>query len=163
MSARQLIETLLGRKRLFGTVLLTTVVLVVVVSLLWPKTYISESTVVVDSKSTDPVSGLAQSPEMMPSVIATQVDIITSHSVALKVVKKLRLSDNPTYREKYDSATRGKGPIDDWIADYLLNKVYVTPSHDSHVINIDVGAFDSELSEASRMRSPMPISKPAWN
>lgn len=146
MSAKQLIETLLGRRRLFGTILLATMFLVIVASLLWPKTYISEASVVVDSKSTDPVSGLAQSPEMLPSTIATQVDIISSHSVALKVVRKLHLSANPTYKQKYESATSGKGPIDDWIADYLLNKVYVTPSHDSHVINIDVGAFDAELS-----------------
>ncbi|MEP6546693.1 MAG: chain length determinant protein EpsF [Gammaproteobacteria bacterium] len=146
MSAKQLIESLLGRKRLFGAVLLATVTIVIVASLLWPKTYISEASVVVDSKSTDPVSGLPQSPEMLPSTIATQVDIISSHSVALKVVRRLHLSSNPTYKQKYESATNGKGPIDDWVADYLLNKVYVTPSHDSHVINIDVGAFDSELS-----------------
>ncbi len=146
MSAKQLIETLLGRKRLFGAILLCTMTLVIVVSLLWPKTYISEVSVVVDSKATDPVSGLAQSAEMLPSTVATQVDIISSHSVALKVVQKLQLHSNPAFRHKYESATGGKGPIDDWIADYLLNKVYVTPSHDSHVINIDVGAFDPDLS-----------------
>ena len=146
MSVKHLIETLLARKWLFGAILASVVILVLLVSLIWPKTYVAEVSVVVDSKSTDPVSGVAQAPDLLPSTIATQVDVISSHNVARKVVQKLGLRSNPTFKEKFESATDGIGSIDDWLADYVLKRVNVNPSHDSHVINIDVAASDSVLS-----------------
>ena len=83
------------------------------ISLLWPITYLAETTVVVDSKTTDPVSGTPISAEMLPSTIATQVDVIVSHNVARKAVDALHLTSDPVWRSRYDRAKHGSDVIDD--------------------------------------------------
>ena len=57
--------------------------------------YRAETQVVVDFKSMDPVSGMMVLPQATPGYLSTQFDIIQSHRVALRVVQKLRLADNP--------------------------------------------------------------------
>ena len=142
MSAKMLIMTVRARWRLFLGIAGGLLAVVLLLSLLWPRTYVAEASVVIDSKSTDPVSGIAASADLLPSLIATQVDVIGSRNVALKVVDKLDLRHVPAFADKFRSATHGVGSIDDWIANLLLKNVNVNPSHDSHVINIDVGWED---------------------
>jgi succinoglycan biosynthesis transport protein ExoP len=145
MSVRQLIEALLARRWLFLGVAGGMALGIMLISLVWPKTYLAETTVVVDSKTTDPVSGTPISAEMLPSTIATQVDVIVSHNVARKAVDALHLTSDPVWRSRYDKMKHGSDAIDDWIADSVLKKVNANPSHDSHVINIDVGAESPKL------------------
>src|ERR1700761_1001130 len=136
MTVAQMLNLLWVSRRRFGKIFATFVALVVVVSLIWPKTYVAETSVVIDSKSTDPVSGMEQASELMPSNLATQADVITSHNVAVKVVDRLRLANDPETREKFMEATGGAGSIKDWLADGILRKVDVKPSRESHVVNI---------------------------
>ena len=56
-------------------------------SLSLPKTYVSSAAVVVDIKGADPVSGTTLSAQLLPGYIPTQIDIINSDRVALKVIQ----------------------------------------------------------------------------
>src|SRR6186713_1841460 len=114
-----MLQLLWARRWLFGLIFFSLVTLVTVLTLIWPKTYVSEVSVVIGSKSTDPVSGL-EAADVAPSNIATQADVITSHNVALKVVNKLRLASLPLMREQFEQATGGEGSIKDWIAEQLM-------------------------------------------
>lgn len=145
MTLRQLLQVLWGRRSLLVLVFLLTVGLGALVILIWPRTYKGEVSVVVDSKTSDPVSGQEQAAELLASTMGTQIDIITSHNVALKVVDKLKLANIPEFQERFRESTGGLGSIRDWLADRLGKFLEIQPSRDSHVINIDVYFPDANL------------------
>jgi len=116
----------------FGITVLTTVV----VSLILPKSYKATTSLVLNYKGMDPVTGISMPAQLMPGYIATQVDIITSHNVALKVVDNLKFASSPAAQKQFLKATEGKGDIRDWYADLLLQKLDVVPSRESSVLSI---------------------------
>jgi chain length determinant protein EpsF len=123
-------------------VLCEVVAIVLLISLIMPPTYLAQASLVIDTKATDPVSGNNIPGQLTATIIATQTDVIESHNVALKVVDRLKLTQNPGYIEKFKSATDGKGSLRDWIADKLSAAVLVRPSSGSNVINIEFPARD---------------------
>jgi succinoglycan biosynthesis transport protein ExoP len=142
MTPSQTLQLLWARRRLLTWTLGGIVAAVAALSLLLPKTYVAEVSVVVDSKSTDPVSGVEQAAELLPSNVATQADVIASRNVALKVTDKLHLISSPELQESFREAGGGIGSIRDWVADLLLKNIEVKPSRESHVINVDVAFGD---------------------
>jgi chain length determinant protein EpsF len=101
------------------------------------KQYTASATVVVDTKS-DPIAGVANQTQLMSGYIATQVDIITSERVAQRVVKVLKLDQNPEWVAKWRDATDGRGDMVVWLGTKLQKSLSVTPSRDSSVIDISV-------------------------
>src|SRR5688500_10397021 len=80
-----------------------------------------------------------------PAYMATQVDIINSDRVAQRVVKLLRMDENPAVREQWIDATGGSGDLHTWLADLLKEKLDVKPSRESNVINIEFRGADPEF------------------
>src|SRR5262249_37724116 len=110
-------------------------------SLLKHKTYLAEVEVVVDAKSTDPVTGSALPQQGQSNIQATQADVISSRTVAFKATDRLHLAANPTLRQQFaDDPDAATGSIRDWIADRLLDKLTVRSSRDSNVISISFEA-----------------------
>lgn len=142
MGSQQLFLILRARWKFAVQVFATVLVLVVLVTLILPDTYLATVSVVVQGKA-DPVANLAYPTTLMPSDIATQADIIGSHRVALRVVKVLKLDESPYFKEQY--RRHGSGDMSGWIADELLKDVTVTPSKESDVINISVKWKDPKL------------------
>lgn len=122
------------------------VLVVVVVSLLLPKTYTATTALVLEAKGVDPVTGQpVLAAQLMPSYIATQTDIIQSHNVAAKVVDMFKLAENPAVRQQFQDATDGRGTIRDWMADRLLKTLDVAPSKTSNVMEISFRGSDPEF------------------
>jgi capsular polysaccharide biosynthesis protein len=115
------------------------------VSFLLPPRYRSETTIVIDYKGMDPVSGSTQPAQALPGYLATQIDIIQSHRVALRVVRKLKLADNPVAKQQWMEATAGKGNTEDWLSDLLLDKLDVVPTRDSSVIAVQYTSQDPQF------------------
>jgi chain length determinant protein EpsF len=136
MTISQLLNILRARIWVFLGVLVATVAITVGVSLILPKQYTATTTIVVDTKGTDPVFGIMMPIQFMPGYVATQLDIIQSHKVAVEVVKGLRLAEQPTVKQQWQEATEGKGTIEDFYADLLLRKLDVKPSKESSVVEI---------------------------
>ncbi|MGH8636575.1 MAG: chain length determinant protein EpsF, partial [Burkholderiales bacterium] len=105
-------------------------------------------TVLVDFKGVDPISGGAVPVLPMSAYLATQVDIIKSHSVARRTVDVLKLADNPTAKDLFMKETGGRGNIRDWLADLLLKNLDIDPSRDSTVINLAYTGNDPRFSAA---------------
>jgi polysaccharide biosynthesis transport protein len=146
MKLTQLFAVCWARRRLFIVVLASTVGAATAFSLLKHKTYVGELEVVVDAKSTDPVTGNPLPQQMQSSIQATQADVISSRNVALKVVDRLKLAGNVDLQREFAEDQDGaSGSIRDWIADRLLNKLTVRSSHDSNVISIAVEAKDPQV------------------
>lgn len=148
MNFAQFLLILRARARIilitFGITVLTTVA----VSLLLPKSYKATTSLVLNYKGMDPITGIAIPAQLMPGYMATQVDIITSHNVAAKVVDKLKFADSAAARAQFAEATKGKGDIRDWFADILLQKLDVEPSRESSVISISFSGADPAFAAA---------------
>lgn len=146
MTLEQFLYVLKARLRLIFFVFTTIVSLGVVVTLLLPKEYESSTTVILDYKEMDPLASVTLSPNMMPGYMGTQLEIIQSENVALKVVGKLKLDSNPTFVEIFLEEFGGAGDIRYWLASILLKDLEVQPSKDSNVITISYSSQNPEFS-----------------
>jgi chain length determinant protein EpsF len=143
MSFQQLLEVLRGRFKAIALIISIVLASTLVVSLLLPKQYTASTTLVVDMKRVDPVTGQEINALLLPSYMATQADIIRSRSVALKVVDGLKLAEDPNVRSQYDKMAKGtKGNIRDWLADLILKEVIIRPSRDSNAVQIEYTGVD---------------------
>lgn len=144
MNFQQFIYILWSRKSVALWALMLTVITTVVVSLWLPKQYLATASIVVDQRSVDRVTGLTLPVQLLPGYIATQVDVISSHKVARKVVEKLRFHENPQIQESF-AKSGGTGDIVDWLADSLLKKLEIRPSRESSVMQVDFTYDDPQL------------------
>jgi succinoglycan biosynthesis transport protein ExoP len=145
MSFSQLVSILIARKLILIWVFLVTVVVTTVISFLLPKTYTATASLVINSKGADPVTGFMLPASLMPGYMATQIDIIQSRNVALKVVDKLHLANNPTAKQQFETASKGKGDIRDYFADLFLENLTVIPSRESSVVEIKYQGSDPQF------------------
>jgi chain length determinant protein EpsF len=148
MTFQNFLSILLARYPIALFALLATVATTLVVSLLLPKQYSASADVVVDVKSPDPIAGMVLPALAMPGYMATQVDIINSNRVAQKVVRLLKLDQNPKVIEDWREDTQGEGRIDAWLAKLLKKKLDVRPSRESNVISIEFQSTDPQFSAA---------------
>lgn len=144
MNFHQFINILLSRKSVVLSVLMMTMLTTLTVSLLLPKQYLATALIVVDQRSIDPVTGMTLPVQLLPAYLATQVDVITSHNVARKVVEKLKLIENPQMQEDFATA-ESTGDIRDWLADLLLKKLDIKPARASSVMQVDFTSIDPQL------------------
>jgi chain length determinant protein EpsF len=141
MTFGQFLSILRARKWVALMVFGVVVALTLAGSLLFPKTYTGTASVVIDSKP-DPLTAMMNPASAMPSFMATQVDIMTSDRVALRVIRDLKLLDSPQVREQWQDATEGKGVIEQWLVEVLQKKLDVKPSRESNVITINYKSPD---------------------
>ncbi len=146
MTPHQLFLILRARYKLILTVLLMTVVAAMAVTFLLPPRYKASATVVVDFKIVDPITGTFLPVQLLlASYMATELGILESQTVALKVVKALHLADDEDTRKKFIESTEGKGTIEDWIAAALLSKLDVKPSKESRIIEVNFTNTDPDF------------------
>jgi succinoglycan biosynthesis transport protein ExoP len=148
MTFRQFLRIIRARKRAVLATLVAFLVLAIALTLLLPKRYTASASVLVDFKAVDPVLGNYMPAHAVPGYVATQVDIIQSRAVALKVVNALRLADNAAIRQQYLDDSGGRGRFEDWLADLLLKKLDVRPSRESSVVEISYSSPDPKFAAA---------------
>lgn len=136
MNFYDLLSILKSRKWLVIGGVLFALIVGVVLTLLMPKSYLAKTTLVINYKGVDPVTGLSLPAQLMPGYIPTQVDIINSDVVALKVVKNLNLSSSPSAIAQFKDEAKGEGDIDVWLSELIRKKLFVKPSRESSVITI---------------------------
>jgi chain length determinant protein EpsF len=139
VSFGQFLSILRARWRVLLLVLGVTVATTVAVSLLLPRQYTASASVVVDNKP-DPVSAVFYGGAASPVFIATQVDVIKSERVAMRVVRNLGLADDPQVRGQWLEDTKGEGTIEQWLVGLFQKQMDVTPSRESSVIAISYQA-----------------------
>ncbi|HEY4373061.1 MAG TPA: chain length determinant protein EpsF [Burkholderiales bacterium] len=150
MNVQQFLIILKARFPLFIAALMFTVCGTVVVSLLLPKSYTAAASVVVDIKGGDLMNtnGINLPVQMAPGQMATQLDIMTSQKVALKVVDKLRIAESPVAKRRFQEANKGRGSIRHYYADLLLKKLDVKPSRESTVVTISFSGTEAGFAAA---------------
>ncbi|MDD5462573.1 MAG: chain length determinant protein EpsF [Methylococcales bacterium] len=145
MNIYQFIIILRSRRRIALWALAITVIMTLVVSLLLPKKYVATTSIVVDQRSIDPMTGQHLPVlQLMTGYMATQAEVIASHNVARKVVENLKLSDKPQMQEDFANAEY-TGDIRDWSADLLLKNLQVKPARESSLIHLDFTSTDPKF------------------
>jgi succinoglycan biosynthesis transport protein ExoP len=145
MNFSQFLLILHARRWILIVTLLLTVGATVVVSLLLPKTYKGTASVLLNYKGVDPVTGFAMPSQLLPGYMATQIDILGSKNVAIRVVERLRLAENAAVVQQFNDATGGEGDVRNWLADLLLTKLDIVPSKESSVINVSFSGSDPQF------------------
>jgi len=124
MSFAQLLRILWARRRLVIVVTSVAVGLAIIVQLVKPATYVAVTSIVIDGRGVDPITGAA-SPQAIAAVLATQEDIINSRAVAQEVVQALNLV---THEE-------GARTQDGWVS-FLLKHLKTKPEPNSSVMRV---------------------------
>ena len=145
MSFGQFLSILRARWWVVALVLGLSLGATIAVSLILPKQYTATASVVVDFKP-DPISAAVFGGMPSPAVMATQVDIITSERVALRVARTLRLAENPAIRQQWQDETGGEGTVEQWLTGLFAKSLDVQPSRESSVIRVGYKAPDPRFS-----------------
>ncbi|BBO99528.1 chain length determinant protein EpsF [Sulfuriferula nivalis] len=144
MNMISFLRVLLARKKILLTTIAVTLLSAIAIKSILPPSYVATASVLVDANQPDTVTGAMLSPQLMPGYIATQVDVIGSHNVALKVVDDLKFTTDPQAKQEFMNDTHGAGSIRDWLADALLKDLNITPSRESNLIDVAYKSTDAE-------------------
>ena len=144
MNMISFIRILWARKAILLTTIAITLLTAIAVKTILPPGYQATASIIVDANQPDSITGVMLSPQLMPGYIATQVDVIGSHNVALKVVDDLKLTSDPQVKQAFNDDTEGVGSIRDWLANLLLQNLSITPSRESSLIDISYKSTDAE-------------------
>jgi chain length determinant protein EpsF len=146
MDSRQLYLLLRARWKFALFVFACVLFLAVAMTLLMPRIYTATASVVVEVKA-DPVANAAYPQQLLASDVATQVDIIGSQPVAERVVKNLKLDQAPDFKELW-VGDGSRGQLTEWLADYLLKQLIISPSKASNVIQLSMNWRDAKTAAA---------------
>jgi succinoglycan biosynthesis transport protein ExoP len=142
MTLQQLLAVLRARWRRIFSVWLSFVLIIVLVCIFMPKKYLATADILVDIKSPDPVAGMFNPALMMPSYMATQIDVIQSRRIADKAIALVRLADDEATIAAWREDTDGNIDIKSWLNEVVSKHLVVVPSRDSNLISIGYKAND---------------------
>lgn len=109
---------------------------IVAYTLTAPKTYTAAATLVIDIKP-DPVSSMLYGGATSPAMMNTQIEVMRSERVALRVVRNLKLNEVPEIRKMWEKVSKGDGTIENWLVDYLLRNLDAQVARaGSNVVNV---------------------------
>lgn len=131
----KLMSIIRARWTLVLLVVVVTTLTALGVSLVLPKRYVATASVVIDAKP-DPVSALIYPGMASPAYMNTQVDVIASDRVALRVVRDLRLTEVPELREQWQDQGADGGSMEVWVSEFLRANMEVKPSKESNVLMV---------------------------
>lgn len=149
MNYKLIYSALRARYRLFILILATTVLATVAISVIMPKTYIANASLLLDGKDEQSMRATGErQPWDKAGYVRTQVDIVTSSKVAHRAVTDLKLTENPLVRADFD-ASGSTGSIEDWLVENLLKDLKVdasqaTPVQQSSVVQLNFAAPDAK-------------------
>ncbi|WP_373018178.1 chain length determinant protein EpsF [Thiomicrorhabdus sp.] len=137
MSIQQFFLILYARLGIILGVLVVTVVLIGVISLMTPKKYVATSSLMLDFKSPDPVTGQMVQGVAANTYINTQVDILKSKRTVEKVIEMLELGEEPKTVQNWQLATQGKIDFKEWLSTKISKGLTVMTSRESNIIKIE--------------------------
>jgi uncharacterized protein involved in exopolysaccharide biosynthesis len=149
MSFRLLLDIVKSRFFLIMLTLLITVGIAGALTFLEPKRYVGTTALVLNLEDQTPFERTAVPAALSTSYITTQLDIIRSQKVALRVVEQEGLAKEPGWKEAYTEADDTSLPIEPWIATQIMQNVEAEPLQNSRVVNLTYESLDPK--EAARL------------
>jgi len=144
MSFSQFMAILRARWLIPVAVLAVMLALAFAANQLLPKKYTASGSVMVDMRSPDPINGTLA--PVAGLYLQTQMDVIRSERVSLMVVRALKLNENAELRERWRASGReGRGSLETWVSQLILEGLEVTPARGSSVIEVSYTAADPDF------------------
>jgi succinoglycan biosynthesis transport protein ExoP len=141
ISVAQIVVMLWAYRKLSALIALSVLTIGLVVTKYLPKTFAATATVMVNNDIKDPLAGKDLSTGLTGSgYIATEIQLMESPDVMLRVIDKLDLTAVSEYRTGY----RDNGAsLREWVKDRLLKDIEVSQgSQNSLLINVTASAHD---------------------
>jgi uncharacterized protein involved in exopolysaccharide biosynthesis len=125
MSLKLLFDILKSRALLIFLTLAVTVAVAGTITYFAPTKYSGTASLVLNYDGRNPLDGTSSTTtaQMASSYVATQLDIIRSQKVALKVIDQLGLDREPAWRQAYADADASPTPIREWIASQMADNL----------------------------------------
>lgn len=143
MNFRLFLAIVRSRYLLILFTLAITVATAALITSLQPNRYVATTSLVLNLSGDNLFNQVRIPLQHSSSYVATQLDIINSQNVALKVVDSLRLVDDPSWREAFLSSN-STGSMQNWLAAGFLRNLRVEPSRDSRVVHIGYQSTDPD-------------------
>jgi uncharacterized protein involved in exopolysaccharide biosynthesis len=126
-------------------IVLTLVITVAAAGLLTflaPKKYQAATFLIFNFRENNPFDTTILPAQLASSYLETQLDVVRSQNVALKVVDQLDMANKPGWKQAYAQAGIKTTPLRDWIAAQLLSNLLVEPlPNSSHVVSVSYEAL----------------------
>jgi polysaccharide biosynthesis transport protein len=147
----QILPALQARWRSAMLVWIAVVAAVAVATVVLPQRYEATAILVIERNATDPMRGQEVfKPEgTVSSYLATQVEVISSQSVALAVVRRLELDKNESLKDQWREQTEGRGEFEAWLAGGLSRNLAVTASRQANVVTVSYTSKDPQFAAAA--------------
>ncbi len=142
MRLAEIFVLLRARWKLAALVWLVVVAAVGVVTWLKEPRYTASASVVLDVKSPDPIAGMVLPGMTNNSYMGTQLGVLRSERVALRVARALGWDKDEARRAAWLAATGGVGDFESALAGSLLRDMDAVPTRDSNVITLSYTATD---------------------
>lgn len=147
MTFDQFFRILKARWILAISVIAALVLVTLVICLLLPKSYKATASVMIDLKP-DPVAGMSAASMMSSNMISTQIEMITSPTVAMRVARQLGMDASPDTRKQWMAATGGKGDYLAWVGQLIGGGLEAKPTRESNIIDITYSSVDPKFATA---------------
>lgn len=122
MSLRQLLAIVWAYRRQSLMITSAVIALAAVACALWPRTYTSTATLMVNFEVNDPLGGNEFPVGLLGSYMSTQIELARGSEVLQPVIKRLGLSTDERYAKGYSGEPDGLGK---WIEDRLRKDLLV--------------------------------------
>lgn len=129
-----------SRWQLIGLVTLTVLAAVVVWTWTSPRQYNASATLLFDTSQANPVGTKGASEGK--SAIGTQADIIRSTYVAQRVVRNLKLEQEPELVQSYRQSGRTSLPFEEWLGRRLATPLQILPTRNTNVLAVSYASTD---------------------
>src|SRR5690349_3981569 len=120
----------------------------IAITLLMPRQYTAETSLVVEMRI-DPALGALAPALASPSYMQTQIEILKSERVASRAVKILGVERSADAVKQWRDATGAKIPLDRYFAGVLTRGLAVEPPRGSNIINLTFSAPDPIFAQAA--------------
>jgi len=151
MSLKRFLQVFKARFWVIALILLGTVATAVLVTMKMPPRYTTATSLVVDSQSKGPFDQIGVARQYAAGYLATQLDIIQSRSVALKVVEMLPPQTKAAAIAAFldaRQALEGNKVVRGYLAAALRDNLSVYSSRESQVLTLEFTSPDPKLSAA---------------
>ena len=146
MSIYQVIRILYARIWVIILTFAATVSVTVAVVTILPEQYTATSTVILDVAVPDAVSGRMMPSTLVGDHIRTQIQLIKSDRVALKVIESLNLTQSPLYLNQFAKIENEDINFKDWIAIEILEKLEAKQVSGSKILAISFTSKNARYS-----------------
>jgi len=144
----QYLRILWARKWLLLSLFLVVAAVGIAITLLMPRQYTAETSLVVEMRI-DPALGALAPALASPSYMQTQIEILKSERVASRAVKILGVERSTAAVAQWRDETKTKIPLERYFAGVLSRGLSVEPPRGSNIINLSFSAPDAIFAQAA--------------